>query len=82
MSSEDSNGKCKMNSASDNREIMISFDTDKNIKELFDLLMQRYHVDLEQSLKDRKFDYVDGLHYECHNVSLNYGGSYINHQLS
>lgn len=64
---------------SDNKEIMISFDTNEIIEKLYDSFLQRYHEVLEKSMKnsDFVFDFVDGLHYKCRKVSLNRGGSFI-----
>ena len=66
-------------SKSDNKEIVTGFDTNEIIEELFDPFSQRYQEGLEKSIKDNDFvfDFVDGLHYKYHKVSLNRGGSYI-----
>ena len=58
---------------------MIGNDTDEITKELFNSLLDRYQVALEQSIKGRNYMFgnVDGLHYICHKTSLNHDGSYI-----
>ena len=51
---------------------------DEIIEKFFDLLKNRYQNNVE-SMKDSEFvfDYVHSLHYICHNISPNRGGSYI-----
>ena len=63
-----------MHSKSDNIEIMINYEADEVIKELFDSLKNKYQNNLE-SMKGSEFvfDYVHLLYYKCH---LNHGGSY------
>lgn len=51
MPSKDSNEKCLIHSKSDKREIMIGFDTEEIIEEIFNSLLHRYRVSLEQSMK-------------------------------
>ena len=60
-------------------EIMIGNKTDEIIKPLFQLLLTRYPIGLETSMKgsDFVFDSIDGLYYKCLRVSLNRGGLYI-----
>ena len=57
---------------------MISDETDKVIKKLFDSLKNRYQNNL-QSMRSSKFvfDYVQLLYYQCHKINLNCGGLYI-----
>ena len=55
-----------------NVEIMINDEADKVIKELFDLLKNRYQNNLE-SIKD----YVQLLYYKYYKKNSNRGGSYI-----
>ena len=59
-----------MHSKSDNIEIMINDETNEIIEELFQSLKDRYQNNLE-SMKGSEFffDYVQLLHYECHNKS-------------
>ena len=63
---------------SDNIQIMISDEADKVIKQLFDLLKNRYQNNFE-SMKGSHFafDYVQLLYYECHKINPNCCGSYI-----
>ena len=67
-----------MHSKSDNIEIMINDEADEVMKEIFDSLKNRYQNNLE-SMKGSEFviDYVHLLHYICHKINLNRGGSYI-----
>ena len=57
---------------------MINDDADEVIKELFDLLKNRYQSNLD-SMKGSKivFDYIHLLYYKWHKISPNCGGSYI-----
>ena len=57
---------------------MISGDADEVIKKRFDLLENRYQNNL-QSMGCSKFVFncVQLLHYKCHKINLNRGGSYI-----
>ena len=54
------------------------------VQKLFDSLLQRYQKGLEEKMKGSDFvvvvvvvvvDSVDLLHYKCHRISLNCGGS-------
>ena len=67
-----------MHSKSDNREIVISDETDEVIIKLFDSLKNIYQNKLE-SIKGSElvFDYVQLLYYKCHKMNRNRGGSYI-----
>ena len=58
---------------------MIGNETDEVIKEIFVSVLQKYQKGLEESMKGIEFiyDWVDLLHYKCHKISLNCGGSYI-----
>ena len=78
ISSIDNNEERVMHSKSDNIEIMMNDEADEFIKELFDSLKNRYQNNLE-SMKssDFVFDYVHLLHYKCHKINPNRGGSYI-----
>ena len=64
ISSIDNDGEGVMHSKSDNIEIMITYEADEVIKELFDLLKNRYQNDFE-SMKGNEFlfDYVHLLYY-------------------
>ena len=67
-----------MISKNDNIEITINDEADEVIKELFDLLKNRYQNNLE-SMKDSEFvfDYVYLLYYKCHELHPNHAVSYI-----
>ena len=67
-----------MHSKSDKIEIMINDAADEVIKELFDLLKNRYQNNLE-SMKGSEFvfDYVQLLYYKCHKINPNRSVSYI-----
>ena len=58
---------------------MIGNETDEVIKDIFVSVLQKYQKGLEESMKGSEFiyDWVDLLHYKCHKISLNCGGSYI-----
>ena len=68
-----------MHSKSDNIEIMINDEADEVIKEIFDLLKNRYQNKLE-SMKSGEFvfDYVHLLNYKYHKTNSNRSESYIN----
>ena len=86
ISSIDNGEERVINSKSDNIEVMFNDEAVEVIKELFDLLKNRYQNKLE-SMKGSKFffDYVRLLYYKCHKVLPNRDESYINstekHQL-
>ena len=79
MSSTNSNGKSMVHIKNDNAEIMIGENTDKINQELFDSLQRRLLTGLEQSIQGSNsvLDYVNGLDYKCHSISINRGESYI-----
>ena len=62
----------------DNIKVMINDEADEAIKEPFDSLKNRYQNNLE-SMKGSElvFDYVHLLYHECHKITTNRGGSYI-----
>ena len=68
-----------MHSKIDNKEIMINGKTNKVIKKLFKLLLNRYQNNLEKLMKGSKFvfDYVYLLYCKCHKINPNCGRSYI-----
>ena len=69
-----------MHSKRDNIEIMICDDADEVIKKLFDsnIYQNRYQNNLQSmSGSDFVLDYAQLLHYKCHKINLNRGGSYI-----
>ena len=57
---------------------MIYDKANEAIKELFDSLKNIYQHNLD-SMKGSEFvfDYVNLLHYKCHEINTNRGGSYI-----
>ena len=57
---------------------MINDETDKVIKEFFDLVKNRYQNSLE-SMKGSEFvfNYFQLLYYKCHRINPNCVGSYI-----
>ena len=67
-----------MLSKSDNIEMMINDEADEVTKELFDSLKNRCQNNVE-SMKGSEFvfDYAHLLHYKCHKINQNRGGSYI-----
>ena len=69
LSSTGNDKKRVMHSKSYNIEIMFNDETDELIKELFDLLKNRYQNNLE-SMKGNEFvfDYIHSLYYKCHNT--------------
>ena len=67
-----------MHSKSDNTEIMINDEADEVIKELFDLLKNRYQNNLESMEgSESVFNYVQLLYYKCHKINPSRGGSYL-----
>ena len=58
---------------------MMGSKTDMIIEERFESLLQRYHEELEESMKESEFvfDSVDLLPYKLHKISLNCGGSIL-----
>ena len=58
---------------------MTGNETNKIINELFESLLTRYQLALEESMKGSNFvfDSIDGMHYKCDKISLNGVGSYI-----
>ena len=68
-----------MHSKIDNKEIMINGKTNKVIKKLFKLLVNRYQNNLEKLMKGSKFvfDYVYLLYCKCHKINPNCGRSFI-----
>ena len=67
-----------IHSKSDNIKIVINDEADEAIKILFDSLKNRYQNNLE-SIKGSEFvfDHVHLLHYKCHKINPNRGGSHI-----
>ena len=63
----------------DNVEIMMGYETDDIIKELFESFKKSDQERLETKMKGSQFvsESVDLLYYSLHKISLNRGGSYI-----
>ena len=70
-----------MHSKSDKITIMIYDKADEVIEELFKSFFNRYQIMLETLMKGSEFifDRFNLLHYQCHEINMNYGESYINY---
>ena len=72
-----------MHSNSDNTETLIVGETNENIEELFESLLQRYKKNLEEPMKGSEiiFDGVNLLYYKCLKICCSHkisrSGSYI-----
>ena len=55
LSSKDTNEEQVMHSKSDNIEVMIYDNTNEVIEKFFELLLSRYQIGLETSMKDSDF---------------------------
>lgn len=79
MSSKDNDEKQLIHSKTNNIEIMISNEANQIIK-LSELLLNRFQLALEKSMKDSDFVYdrIDGMHYKCNKMSLNRSDSIQN----
>ena len=78
MSSKDTDEERSMHSKGKNIETMFNGKVEEIMEELFQSFPSRYQSDLETTIKPSEFifDCVDLLHYKCHNINLNRGGSY------
>ena len=78
ISSTDNDKDRAMHSKIDDLETMMNDEADEVIKELFDLLKNRYQNNLE-SMKGSKFvfNYVHLLYYKCYKINPNRRGSYV-----
>ena len=78
-SKDDSDEIRTMHTKSDNTYILMGYETDEIIEELFKSLLQRYQEGLEESVKGSEFvfDSVGLLEYKLNKISLNRGGSNI-----
>ena len=57
---------------------MISYDAGEVIEKIFHSLKNRYQNNLKLiRCSEFVFDYVQLLHYKCHKINPNRGGSYI-----
>ena len=70
-----------MHFKSDNKNVMTGFATEEIIEELFESILHRYLVGLEQSMTGSEFvcDYADELHNKFHKTNLNTVRSYIDY---
>ena len=67
-----------MHSKIDNKEIMINDETEDVKEKLFESLKNRYQNNLEAMRgSEFVFDYFHLLYYNCQNMNLNCGGSYL-----
>ena len=67
-----------MHSKSNNIEIMMNDEVNEVIKNLFKSLKKRYQNKLEKMEgSEFVFNYDHLLHYKCHKINQNCGGSYI-----
>ena len=65
-----------MHSKSNNVEIKINDKPGEVIEELFQLLLSKYYIGLETSMKGSEFVfyYVLLSYYQCHKINPNHGG--------
>ena len=74
ISSIDNDEERVMHSKIDNIEVMINDEVDAVIKELFDSLRNRYHINLESiQVSEFAFGYVQLLYCKCYKIDLNRG---------
>ena len=68
-----------MQTKSRNIEIMMSNEKVEIIEKLFKSLLENYHKDLEESMRESEFvpDNIDLLYYHLQKIGLKKGGSYI-----
>ena len=68
-----------MHSKSSNIEFMSHDNENEVVNELFELLLSKYQLGLEISMRGRDFifDLVQLLFYKCHKIKFKHGGSYI-----
>ena len=64
---------------SDNKEIIINHKADEVVEELFELLLNRYQINFQESMKGSEFvfNYVSLLCYKCHKINPDCGGLYV-----
>ena len=68
-----------MHSKSGNTELMPYDNANEVVNELFELLLSRYQIGLETSIKWSDFvvDSVQLLYYKCHKINFKRGRTYI-----
>ena len=81
MSSKDTHEERLMHLKSDNIEIMTNDKIDESIEKAFQLLLSRYQIGSETTVKGSRvfFDHIHLLYYKCYKINPNLGGSYINY---
>ena len=69
-----------MYTRSDNIEKMFGDDNDDIIEQLFESLLKKYEVNLQNKMRGSEFEFygVSFLYYDFNKTSINTGGSYIN----
>ena len=79
ISSSDSNETCTIYSKSNNIKIVIGYETDEIIEELFKSLLQKFQDGLEKSMRGSEFvfDSINMSCYKLHKISPYRSGSYI-----
>ena len=79
VSFTDANETREMHTKSDNITIMIGFETEGAINELFNTFRKRYQEGLETKLRGSSFTFkhINLLEYDLHKISLNRGSLYI-----
>ena len=70
ISSKDTDEERVLNSKSNNIEIMINDEPDGVIEEIFRLLLSKYQIGLETSMRSSEFvfDCVHLLYYKCYKI--------------
>ena len=76
VSSKDNDEEYVMHLKNDNTEIMINDKANEVIEKLFESLLNQYKIGLETSMRGSDF-FFDCVHYKCHKVNFQWGGSYI-----
>ena len=73
VSSKDDNNEIReMHEKHDNIKIMMNYETDEVIEELFQSLKKRY----QSYMNKQNVDYVHYLYYKCHKINPSSNGSY------
>ena len=79
ISSKDIDEEQVMHRKSDNIEVMTYHNANEVIEDIFSLLLSRYQIGLETSMRgsDFIFDGNNLLYYKCHKITFKCDGSYI-----